>query len=152
MPTLHVDIFHWVNILVGLISGSWNSIHYYCHFELRSLNYLACVKYLVVNVCSRRRFGEHQAETWWSENRDRVYKRYNVWSTAKRHIGQRVLVYLFYNLREVDGGKFSVNTLFVAVSFVGNQQSIWRNQAPFLSFIVSPIFLFPHLFYVFLLS
>ncbi|KAL5195279.1 PH, RCC1 and FYVE domains-containing protein 1 [Glycine soja] len=49
---------------------------------------------------SRRRFGEHQAETWWSENRDRVYK------------------------REVDGGKFSVNTLFVAVSFVGNQQSI----------------------------
>ncbi|KAJ8771648.1 hypothetical protein K2173_026825 [Erythroxylum novogranatense] len=27
---------------------------------------------------SRRRFGEHQAETWWSENRDNVYERYNV--------------------------------------------------------------------------
>ncbi|KAK4859474.1 hypothetical protein QYF36_008090 [Acer negundo] len=27
---------------------------------------------------SRRRFGEHQAETWWSENRDKVYERYNV--------------------------------------------------------------------------
>ncbi|KAJ8762952.1 hypothetical protein K2173_023081 [Erythroxylum novogranatense] len=27
---------------------------------------------------SRRRFGEHQAETWWSENRDKVYEKYNV--------------------------------------------------------------------------
>ncbi|KAE8714300.1 Regulator of chromosome condensation (RCC1) family with FYVE zinc finger domain isoform 3 [Hibiscus syriacus] len=27
---------------------------------------------------SRRRFGEHQAETWWSENREKVYERYNV--------------------------------------------------------------------------
>ncbi|CAH1443152.1 unnamed protein product [Lactuca virosa] len=27
---------------------------------------------------SRRRFGEHQAETWWSENREQVYERYNV--------------------------------------------------------------------------
>ncbi|MQL96978.1 hypothetical protein Taro_029664 [Colocasia esculenta] len=27
---------------------------------------------------SRRRFGEHQAEAWWSENRDRVYQKYNV--------------------------------------------------------------------------
>ncbi|GMH22288.1 hypothetical protein Nepgr_024131 [Nepenthes gracilis] len=27
---------------------------------------------------SRRRFGEHQAETWWSENREKVYDRYNV--------------------------------------------------------------------------
>ncbi|KAJ0973334.1 hypothetical protein J5N97_021293 [Dioscorea zingiberensis] len=27
---------------------------------------------------SRRRFGEHQAETWWSENRARVYEKYNV--------------------------------------------------------------------------
>ncbi|KAJ0976599.1 hypothetical protein J5N97_012073 [Dioscorea zingiberensis] len=26
----------------------------------------------------RRRFGEHQAETWWSENRDKVYEKYNV--------------------------------------------------------------------------
>ena len=34
-------------------------------------------------MCSRRRFGEHQAETWWSENRDRVYERYNVRSTDK---------------------------------------------------------------------
>ncbi|XP_004496492.1 PH, RCC1 and FYVE domains-containing protein 1 [Cicer arietinum] len=32
---------------------------------------------------SRRRFGEHQAETWWSENRDKVYERYNVRSTDK---------------------------------------------------------------------
>ncbi|KAL6522120.1 hypothetical protein OROMI_031997 [Orobanche minor] len=27
---------------------------------------------------SRRRFGEHQAETWWSENRKRVYEKHNV--------------------------------------------------------------------------
>ncbi|XP_052191395.1 PH, RCC1 and FYVE domains-containing protein 1-like isoform X3 [Diospyros lotus] len=27
---------------------------------------------------SRRRFGEHQAETWWSENREKVYEKYNV--------------------------------------------------------------------------
>ncbi|CAL9767775.1 unnamed protein product [Musa acuminata subsp. burmannicoides] len=27
---------------------------------------------------SRRRFGEHQAESWWSENRENVYERYNV--------------------------------------------------------------------------
>lgn len=27
---------------------------------------------------SRRRFVENQAETWWSENRDKVYERYNV--------------------------------------------------------------------------
>lgn len=27
---------------------------------------------------SRRRFGEQQAETWWSENRERVYLKYNV--------------------------------------------------------------------------
>ncbi|XP_014513764.1 PH, RCC1 and FYVE domains-containing protein 1 isoform X1 [Vigna radiata var. radiata] len=32
---------------------------------------------------SRRRFGEHQAETWWSENRDKVYERYNVRSADK---------------------------------------------------------------------
>ncbi|KAK7315201.1 hypothetical protein VNO77_33737 [Canavalia gladiata] len=32
---------------------------------------------------SRRRFGEHQAEIWWSENRDKVYERYNVRSTDK---------------------------------------------------------------------
>ncbi|KAH0876074.1 hypothetical protein HID58_073436 [Brassica napus] len=27
---------------------------------------------------SRRRFGENQAETWWSENRENVYEKYNV--------------------------------------------------------------------------
>ncbi|XP_008785790.1 PH, RCC1 and FYVE domains-containing protein 1-like [Phoenix dactylifera] len=27
---------------------------------------------------SRRRFGEKQAETWWSENRERVYEKYNI--------------------------------------------------------------------------
>ncbi|XP_057422819.1 PH, RCC1 and FYVE domains-containing protein 1 [Lotus japonicus] len=32
---------------------------------------------------SRRRFGEHQAETWWSENREKVYEKYNVRSTDK---------------------------------------------------------------------
>ncbi|XP_061341995.1 PH, RCC1 and FYVE domains-containing protein 1 [Gastrolobium bilobum] len=33
---------------------------------------------------SRRRFGEHQAETWWSENRDKVYERYNVRSSTDK--------------------------------------------------------------------
>ncbi|TKY45696.1 BREVIS RADIX [Spatholobus suberectus] len=32
---------------------------------------------------SRRRFLDHQAETWWSENREKVYERYNVRSTDK---------------------------------------------------------------------
>ncbi|XP_024972405.1 PH, RCC1 and FYVE domains-containing protein 1-like [Cynara cardunculus var. scolymus] len=32
---------------------------------------------------SRRRFGEHQAETWWSENREQVYERYNVRGSNK---------------------------------------------------------------------
>ncbi|XP_014514003.1 PH, RCC1 and FYVE domains-containing protein 1 isoform X1 [Vigna radiata var. radiata] len=44
---------------------------------------------------SRRRFGEHQAETWWSENRDRVYERYNVRSSDKSS-GQ--------GARKADGG------------------------------------------------
>ncbi|KAK6940018.1 FYVE zinc finger [Dillenia turbinata] len=35
---------------------------------------------------SRRRFGEHQAETWWSENRERVYERYNVRGTDKSSV------------------------------------------------------------------
>ncbi|CAN1235079.1 PH, RCC1 and FYVE domains-containing protein 1, partial [Linum perenne] len=32
---------------------------------------------------SRRRFGEHQAETWWSENREKVYEKYNVRGSDK---------------------------------------------------------------------
>ncbi|XP_052191393.1 PH, RCC1 and FYVE domains-containing protein 1-like isoform X1 [Diospyros lotus] len=35
---------------------------------------------------SRRRFGEHQAETWWSENRERVYERYNVRGSDKSSV------------------------------------------------------------------
>ncbi|XP_031284674.1 PH, RCC1 and FYVE domains-containing protein 1-like [Pistacia vera] len=37
---------------------------------------------------SRRRFGEHQAETWWSENREKVYERYNVRGLDKSTSGQ----------------------------------------------------------------
>ncbi|CAM0901590.1 unnamed protein product [Alopecurus aequalis] len=32
---------------------------------------------------SRRRFGEHQAESWWSENHERVYDKYNVRKTDR---------------------------------------------------------------------
>ncbi|KAK3166582.1 hypothetical protein QOZ80_1AG0047670 [Eleusine coracana subsp. coracana] len=32
---------------------------------------------------SRRRFGEHQAENWWNENRDKVYEKYNVRSSER---------------------------------------------------------------------
>ncbi|KAL6651738.1 hypothetical protein ACP70R_010663 [Stipagrostis hirtigluma subsp. patula] len=32
---------------------------------------------------SRRRFGEHQAESWWNENRDKVYEKYNVCGTDR---------------------------------------------------------------------
>ncbi|KAI3820050.1 hypothetical protein L1987_13906 [Smallanthus sonchifolius] len=35
---------------------------------------------------SRRRFGEHQAEIWWSENRDQVYERYNVRASNKSSV------------------------------------------------------------------
>ncbi|XP_047319627.1 PH, RCC1 and FYVE domains-containing protein 1-like isoform X2 [Impatiens glandulifera] len=43
---------------------------------------------------SRRRFGEKQAETWWSENRERVYVKYNVRGTERSssvsgHVGTR---------------------------------------------------------------
>lgn len=29
-------------------------------------------------MCSRKKFEENLAETWWSDNRDKVYERYNV--------------------------------------------------------------------------
>ncbi|KAF2296569.1 hypothetical protein GH714_000268 [Hevea brasiliensis] len=35
---------------------------------------------------SRRRFGEHQAETWWSENRGKVYEKYNVRGSDKSSV------------------------------------------------------------------
>ncbi|GKU90623.1 hypothetical protein SLEP1_g4595 [Rubroshorea leprosula] len=35
---------------------------------------------------SRKKFGEHQAETWWSENREKVYERYNVRGTDKSSV------------------------------------------------------------------
>ncbi|KAL6962388.1 PH, RCC1 and FYVE domains-containing protein 1 [Sarracenia purpurea var. burkii] len=35
---------------------------------------------------SRRRFGEHQAETWWSENQEKVYERYNVRGSDKSSV------------------------------------------------------------------
>ncbi|XP_023520941.1 PH, RCC1 and FYVE domains-containing protein 1 isoform X1 [Cucurbita pepo subsp. pepo] len=35
---------------------------------------------------SRRRFGEHQAENWWSENREKVYERYNVRNSDKSSV------------------------------------------------------------------
>ncbi|RVW37168.1 hypothetical protein CK203_111754 [Vitis vinifera] len=34
----------------------------------------------------RRRFGEHQAENWWSENREKVYERYNVRGSDKSSV------------------------------------------------------------------
>lgn len=37
-------------------------------------------------IGSRRRFGEHQAETWWSENREKVYDRYNVRGSDKASV------------------------------------------------------------------
>ncbi|GAV70170.1 RCC1 domain-containing protein/FYVE domain-containing protein/BRX domain-containing protein/BRX_N domain-containing protein [Cephalotus follicularis] len=35
---------------------------------------------------SRRRFGEHQAATWWQENREKVYDRYNVCGADKSSV------------------------------------------------------------------
>ncbi|GLU16563.1 hypothetical protein SLE2022_329910 [Rubroshorea leprosula] len=35
---------------------------------------------------SRKKFGEQQAETWWSENREKVYERYNVRGTDKSSV------------------------------------------------------------------
>jgi hypothetical protein len=34
-------------------------------------------------VCSRRRFGEHQAESWWKDNCEKVYDKYNVCGTDR---------------------------------------------------------------------
>ncbi|KAK8510612.1 hypothetical protein V6N13_110119 [Hibiscus sabdariffa] len=39
---------------------------------------------------SRRRFGEHQAETWWSENRKKVYERYNIHVSDKASISGQI--------------------------------------------------------------
>ncbi|KAF5942453.1 hypothetical protein HYC85_020095 [Camellia sinensis] len=39
----------------------------------------------IQGVCQRR-FGEHQAETWWSENHEKVYDKYNVRSTDKSSV------------------------------------------------------------------
>ncbi|XLR25914.1 hypothetical protein S83_053814 [Arachis hypogaea] len=41
-----------------------------------------------LNAWSKGRFGLRQAETWWSENRDKVYKRYNVHSSAVKSSNQ----------------------------------------------------------------
>ncbi|XP_021641193.2 PH, RCC1 and FYVE domains-containing protein 1 isoform X2 [Hevea brasiliensis] len=38
---------------------------------------------------SRRRFGEHQAETWWSENREKVYEKYNVRGSDKSSVSSQ---------------------------------------------------------------
>ncbi|KAL7208572.1 hypothetical protein ACSBR1_030333 [Camellia fascicularis] len=35
---------------------------------------------------SQRRFGEHQAETWWSEKHEKVYDKYNVRGTDKSSV------------------------------------------------------------------
>lgn len=43
---------------------------------------------LLIFLCSRRRFGEHQAETWWSENREKVYEKYNVRVSEKSTASQ----------------------------------------------------------------
>lgn len=43
---------------------------------------------IVFLSCSRRRFGEHQAETWWSENREKVYEKYNVRVSEKATASQ----------------------------------------------------------------
>ncbi|KAL1543708.1 PH, RCC1 and FYVE domains-containing protein 1 [Salvia divinorum] len=39
---------------------------------------------------SRRRFGEHQAEMWWSENREKVYEKYNVRGSDKSSVSGQV--------------------------------------------------------------
>ncbi|XP_051123496.1 PH, RCC1 and FYVE domains-containing protein 1-like [Andrographis paniculata] len=39
---------------------------------------------------SRRRFGEHQAETWWSENREKVYEKYNVRGSDKSSVSGQI--------------------------------------------------------------
>ncbi|KAL1533486.1 PH, RCC1 and FYVE domains-containing protein 1 [Salvia divinorum] len=39
---------------------------------------------------SRRRFGEHQAEMWWSDNREKVYEKYNVRGADKSSVSGQV--------------------------------------------------------------
>ncbi|XP_042036096.1 PH, RCC1 and FYVE domains-containing protein 1-like isoform X1 [Salvia splendens] len=39
---------------------------------------------------SRRRFGEHQAEMWWSDNREKVYEKYNVRGSDKSSVSGQV--------------------------------------------------------------
>ncbi|KAK1436412.1 hypothetical protein QVD17_02192 [Tagetes erecta] len=41
---------------------------------------------------SRRRFGEHQAEIWWSENHEKVYERYNVRGSSKSSVSSTTSV------------------------------------------------------------
>ncbi|KAL4337303.1 hypothetical protein AHAS_Ahas12G0096700 [Arachis hypogaea] len=39
-------------------------------------------------VFNKRRFGLRQAETWWSDNQDKVYERYNVRSSEVKSSNQ----------------------------------------------------------------
>lgn len=54
---------------------------------------------------SRRRFGEHQAETWWSENREKVYDRYNVRGSDKSSVSRQ-------SARRSEGGALSPSSQF----------------------------------------
>lgn len=42
-----------------------------CNISCLSLHYIC-----ILNFSSKRKFDEHQAEDWWSKNKDRVLKRY----------------------------------------------------------------------------
>jgi len=48
----------------------------------------------------------------------------------RRRVGQMVVVHLFYNLREVDGGKFSINT-FCCSELCRNQNQYEGTRHPF---------------------
>ncbi|KAF2291244.1 hypothetical protein GH714_020864 [Hevea brasiliensis] len=41
------------------------------------------------NTVKPERFGEHQAETWWSENREKVYEKYNVRGSDKSSVSSQ---------------------------------------------------------------
>jgi hypothetical protein len=77
-------------ILSWSMQGFFAYVFICWHKEASDFTSVICLLFQVTGVivssqilCSRRRFGEHQAESWWNENRDKVYEKYNVRSSER---------------------------------------------------------------------
>lgn len=150
------NFISFTNSACGLIFYSWNPIHVLTKILLKLYcnHHLACVTCLIINVYAA---GEDLASTKQRLGGQRTAKRYTKSTMfeaqtslrAKHHAGERVLVHLFYNLRKIDGGKFSINT-FCCSEHHFRKSRIWKE--PGTLFELHCLSLFPSIFSPFLLS